>query len=142
MANYVHIQGQLGQAMSRGLQQALDRRAAQEAAVADRLVHDGEATGFVELAGIGETMANISFPIMFVEKPVFTYGFEMAPGSWLTHGDFPLGTGVVAAWVVQPYNDMKLYAGARVGIVLIGGGGPMTFHYVFKGRSLTNPATP
>lgn len=139
MATVQHIQAQLSQVISRSIQGAIETQRTNSARLNGQAVRDGEATGFVDLAGAGESVADIVFPISFVEKPVFTFGFEMAPGSWLVSGEFPVGTATVASWTVVRLNEMDTYTGARLGIVLTGIPGPGILHYVFKGRSLTNP---
>jgi hypothetical protein len=51
--------------------------------LADQRVRDGAALGFIEIDTAGESVATIGFPMLFVERPVFTYGLELGESSYL-----------------------------------------------------------
>ncbi|QBQ74879.1 chitinase [Caudovirales GX15bay] len=135
-----HINAQLGLVVSRALQQAVRAQTTRTGQLNGQLVQYGDASGFVDLSGPGEATATISFPLVFAEKPVFTYGFEMGPSTWPVHGDFPIGTAVVMRWDQKMIGSTTTWVGAQVAIMLVGIAGPAVMHYDFKGKSLSLPS--
>jgi hypothetical protein len=135
----VHARSQLALAMSRGMQQFVHDETNRTANLTRQGVQNGLATGFVSLSGPGESVAEIPFPQVFVEKPVFTFGFELGPSSWMKPGDFPVGTGIVTRWITRQFNEMPTWVGAKVAIVLCGIQGPGFMHYQFRGNALSSP---
>jgi hypothetical protein len=103
------------------------------------LVHDGVAMGMIDLSGPGESTATVDFAMTFCEKPVFTFGFELGASSWIQQGQFPIGTAVIMSWVTQQFNELTVWTGAKLAMVLTGVAGPSVCHYHFMGRALSIP---
>lgn len=106
--------------------------------LAQQAVRDGHVHGFIDLASSGEIVATVTFPISFMEKPVFSFGLEMGDNQHLNYGDFPICSAVIASWVTQEPGDSTLYVGAQLGIVVVGVARSI-LHYKFEGRSYTTP---
>lgn len=134
-----HVQAQMGLVMARQMQTVLERQRTISSQLADQVAKNGEATGTIEIAGAGEMIADVAFPLSFYQKPVFTFGFELGPSAYLVQGDFPIGTATVANWTTRQLGETLTYVGARLAIVLIGINAPGWCHFVFRGRSLTAP---
>lgn len=106
--------------------------------LAEQTIRDGHVHGFIDLASDGEVIAEIKFPIAFMEKPVFTYGLELGKNLWFSYGQFPIHSATVGRWTIQRPADSTLYVGAAIGIVVIGAARSI-LHYSFEGRSFTVP---
>lgn len=106
--------------------------------MAQQSVRDGHVHGFITLPSDGESMVSVTFPISFMEKPLFTYGLEMAPNTWINHGSFPIHSATVTNWTIQRPADSTLWVGATLGIVTIGAMRSI-LHYSFEGRTFTMP---
>jgi hypothetical protein len=107
--------------------------------LADQRVRDGAALGFIEIDTAGESVATIGFPMLFVERPVFTYGLELGESSYLAAGSFPIVSACVASWTTKDQGLSTMYAGATVGILVTGPTGKAILHYSFQARSYVNP---
>jgi hypothetical protein len=134
-----HLNAQLSLALSQNMQRLLDRQNEQITRRYAKLVHDGVAMGMVDLAGAGESTATVDFAMTFCEKPVFTFGFELGASSWVQQGQFPIGTAVILSWVTQQFNELTVWTGAKLAMVLTGVAGPSACHYHFMGRALSIP---
>lgn len=141
MATSRHAESQLALSLSRSLQAAMEKRNERVTRVDSQLVQDGIATGTAGFTGPGEAVVAVRFPISFVHKPVFVYGFELGPTSHLVQGSFPVGAAVVSRWTTEQLNDLQVYVGAQVAVVLDGITGSWSLDYVFIGRSIATPAT-
>lgn len=124
--------------------------------IEEQAVRDGAIEGHLKLNGAGESLAELHFPISFLEKPVFTCGFELAPDSFLTTGQFPVATATVYDWLTRGTDANIMYIGAKIAIAFLapsyytsGGdaGGTIAIgstngelHYSFRGKSFTNPS--
>lgn len=134
-----HAQAQLALQLSRNMQRMMQGHTDRATRITQQVVQHGIATGFVDLAGPGESTVEIAFPQIFAEKPVFTFGFELGPSSWIETGDFPVGTAVVTRWQNRQLNDMPTWVGAKLAVVLVGIKGPAVLHYDFKAKALATP---
>lgn len=133
-----HAQVRLSSVISQSLRTALRTHRNYVETLAEQSVRDGSAVGFVAISGEGESVAEIQFPIKFLEKPVFTVGFELADNVPLEWGSFPQCSATVATWMIEPPDISPLYVGAIVGIVT-SGVSRSVLHYRFEARSFTNP---
>lgn len=137
MNTTAHAEALLASTFSRSLEQNLQRHRAYVENLGAQAVRDGAATGFIDVEGQGECTANISFPVRFLEKPVFSFGLELAENVWLQWGSFPEYSVTVGAWTTEPADGEPLYVGALLGI-FVAGVDRSIVHYRFTGRSLTN----
>lgn len=102
--------------------------------------------GHIEVTGTGESQAKLVFPVHYVEKPLITFGGELAEGSLTpTPGAFPTWSAAVHAWNYRYRPDgTALYVGAVVGIVTTG---PLALattqviviHWSLQGVALRSP---
>jgi hypothetical protein len=107
----------------------------------EQAVRDGSAVGHVSVEGAGESTAVITFPIVFVEKPVFTAGLELGENVALVQGSFPTWSATVRSWQTRTQQNTPLYVGATLGIV-VNGVAKSILHYRFEARSFMNPVGP
>lgn len=97
---------------------------------------------FLDIAGAGETFANIQFSVRFVEQPTLTTGWNMMRNQKLIPGNFPVCSAGVYVWQYGIKNDngAYYYDGATMAITTIG---PvnlhLTMHLVFEGRAVRPP---
>lgn len=128
----------LSAAINAGMQSALRSERAYVAIRAGQAVRDGAAVGFVELDGDGESVAEISFPLKFIEKPIFTAGLELGENAWLRYGTFPSWSATVGAWLTEPAPGQPIHTGAIIGIY-VAGAPKAILHYRFEARSFVSP---
>jgi hypothetical protein len=101
-------------------------------------VRDGQVHGYVEIASAGECVVDIEFPIMFIDKPLFTVGLELGENTFFTYGHFPTWSATVGSWQTTQFGDMTVYVGAQLGVVIFESARSI-LHYSFQGRSFTTP---
>lgn len=105
-------------------------------------------SGYVTLvhpvdAAASEASTDIDFPVVFAEKPVFTFGAELGPNHRPLAGQYPTMTACVAQWdtvgeVVGATEGR--FVGARVVTVSTGQEGQVILlHYSFEGKAIRNP---
>lgn len=95
-------------------------------------------------ASAGSAKVNVSFPVVFIEEPLFVYGAALDSTEWPDDGDVgfdPQLSGVVYDWeIVERSNDRKFWTGAKINCKVVGWPGMRIFlHYTFSGLSLRNP---
>jgi len=116
--------------------------------------------GRTQLQGSGEATINLTFPVLFIEPPTFTFGAELALGSVLEAGQFPIVSCCISAWgpngegafrpdapseeaIQAGAADISLreyYTGAVVACVATGPSAQNVYiHWMFTGVALTNP---
>lgn len=100
------------------------------------LVHDAEVAN-------AEASVDITFPVVFTEKPVFTYGAELATNHRALAGSFPTLNAVVVRWTVKGAvagaSDGR-FTGATVVTYTTGQAGQnIWLHYSFEGKAIRNP---
>jgi hypothetical protein len=135
-----HAQAMLGNAIHRSMQQALQTNRSYTETLAEQSVRDGEAVGFINISGGRESVTDISFPLTFTEKPIFTAGLELPDNVWLQWGAFPQWSATVVTWATANYAGTIVYTGCTLGVVVIGPPSAI-LHYRFAARSYTNPVT-
>lgn len=97
-------------------------------------------SGFVEVAGAGEGLVDINFPVWFLEVPVMSFGGELGPNEVLVDGSFPTLNVMVKSWVRTAKNGTDYYTGATLIIVTTGSVAQRaTAHWQGEGRALVNP---
>ncbi len=95
--------------------------------------------------GMGESIQSVNFPIKFIEIPLFSYGFELAPGHALESGSFPSGTSIITKWStvsdeIAGYQAQELYEGATIGVSLVGSSGQKIWvHWRMEGVAIVSP---
>ncbi len=116
--------------------------------------------GRTQLQGSGEATINLTFPVLFIEPPTFTFGAELAIGSVLAPGQFPIISCCISAWGANgegPFRPdapselaiaagaadtsiREYYLGAIVACVATGPSAQNVYiHWTFTGVALTNP---
>jgi hypothetical protein len=128
--------------ISTGLQRVVAARHNATERIEEQVVKNGSVHGFIDIEDYGETLVEVSFPVVFLEKPVFTYGHELADNVWPTDGSFPVASATVISWITRDYSgDRRFYTGANIGITIFGHKGMRSvLHYVFAGQIFTNPS--
>lgn len=98
--------------------------------------------GEAPLAGVGEAAVTVPFAVRFVEKPVFTYSFDLGDNPMVAPADIPEGSAVVGKWDlgVRPGTGARYYDGAVVLVRIRGHAfNRPILHYRFEGTALTGP---
>lgn len=97
--------------------------------------------GFIDVEGAGETSYEVGFPVWFFERPLFTFGGEMADNEAPEAENFPTVSVVVLGWKKQEFDmNVSYWSGAYLGIVTTGRlGHRMTVHWQMEGKALRNP---
>jgi hypothetical protein len=134
-----HAISVLSASLANTVQKALAAQRNYSETLTEQSVRNGTAAGFVELDGEGESTVAITFPIRFIEKPIFTVGLELADNVWLSFGNFPIWSATIGGWTTAPADNEPLIVGALIGIY-VSGAARSILHYQFQGRSLTNPS--
>ena len=97
--------------------------------------------GAVYIAGVGEALASVAFPLYFYERPIFTFGHELADNTWPVAGQFPVVSASVAQWDIKTRPDTKQHwVGAELAICLTGPTDMRShLHFRFSGHGFRNP---
>lgn len=98
---------------------------------------------FCPIKPAGEAVTQIKFPVRYVEKPLMTFGFEMAPNQILTPGKYPTACASVHSWKYGRRQDYgaKYYDGCTLVLVTTGDNALSgIFHINFNGKAMRNPA--
>jgi len=114
-----------------------DRIVAEEAQVKNAFCH-----GFVEVGSSGDSTAQISFPVLFVEEPNFMPGLILQPNQGLAPGGFPLWSAFVLEWITKDQGDHHRvwWVGAVLGISISSSQELRTkLSYTFTARAFRNP---
>lgn len=102
------------------------------------LVHPADATA-------SEASTDIDFPVVFTEKPVFTFGAELGDNHRARAGVYPTVSAVVVRWDTQGEiagATEGRFAGATVASVTTGQAGQViVLHYSFEGKAIRNPVS-
>lgn len=132
-----HAGATLSQALGQAIQRTQFQHRRYVETMADQSMRDGTSVGTVEIDGEGEAVIDITFPITFSEKPIFTAGLELGDNAWLQYGSFPVWSATVGLWHTVPADGDPLYGGATVGVVVLGA--PRSIlHYQFQAQSFTH----
>lgn len=92
--------------------------------------------------GGGEATHDVNFPVWFLERPLFTFGFEMATDQVLTAGKYPTLSLGVLRWAKKDYPAGVSYFSGATLVVVAGGvdGQVMLVHWQVEGKALRNPS--
>lgn len=93
-----------------------------------------------------ESSVFLPFPVMFTERPVFTFGSELDENHRPLAGSYPTLSATVVDWqavgVVEGLTDGR-FNGATVTVVSTGQSGQhIWLHYSFEGKAIRNPLDP
>jgi hypothetical protein len=136
----------MGQVLQSHITTAIQAKQVQASRIATQKQQIYTQTGEVTIYGVGtasEATAVVTFPNVFIEKPTFTYGWELAPNQGATQGSFPVGTAFILQWTNPTTTTPYLaYTGATIATVTSGvDGQQLILHYSFTGRALAYPAS-
>lgn len=100
-------------------------------------------SGFVQVNGAGEVLQDVNFPVWFTEKPTFTFGGELMPGSPPVSGKYPTVSVVVVNWTMEQRGYGNYYVGAKLAIVTTGDSlHQMIIHWNMEAKAIRNPIGP
>lgn len=115
-----------------------------------------ESVILVDVYGRGEAFIHVNFPIRYTEKPAIASGFEVADGTPLNAGHYPMANAGVFNWDygLHPWHGQRYYDGASLVLSVTGPPpvtspqtgaviGPLTtVHLTFRGKGIrAMPAT-
>jgi hypothetical protein len=140
MTSLIHAHNQLSATFGSVMQKAMEQRRVYTETQADQRIQDGTCQGTIDLAGSGEAISTVAFPLSFTAPPIFTAGLVLRDNTPLTWGAFPTWSATVGAWVIERLGDTTVYTGATIGIVTFNAG-RSSLNYSFAGRAFTNPVT-
>lgn len=93
-----------------------------------------------------ESSVDLQFPVVFTEKPVFTFGSELAENHRALATEYPTLSATVARWESKGEvigATLGRFVGAHVVVVSTGQVGQhIWLHYSFEGKAIRNPITP
>ena len=98
-------------------------------------------SGEFPFQGAGEGKVDVVFPVMFTEKPMFTFGAEIPDGQTIASGAYPTISACVAEWkMLERPPITRLYYGCSV-LVVVGGyqSQKLLVHWNLEATALTNP---
>lgn len=98
-------------------------------------------SGEFPFQGAGEGKVDVIFPVMFMEKPIFTFGAEVPDSQTIVSGKYPTISAAVAEWkMLERPPITRLYYGCSV-IVVVGGyqSQKLIVHWSLEGTALMNP---
>lgn len=97
--------------------------------------------GEIQANGTGECAVTVAFPVLFVNKPLFSWGSELGPGQPTVSGSFPACSTSVLQWSEGVRDDgTVIYSGATFGIITSGPDGQvMIVQWHMEGVALTGP---
>lgn len=100
-------------------------------------------SGRVQVIGDGESSVNVTFPIIFAERPGFSFGFELAKGQLPAAGRFPTVSCGVFQWDSGEFavTGVPRYFGATLMVVTTGNPRYLYVHWHMEGRAFNNPIT-
>lgn len=98
--------------------------------------HEDEVTS-------AEASVDLPFPVVFTEKPVFTYGSELDANHRPLAGEYPTFSATVVNWdtvgALAGATEGR-YTAATVVVVTSGQAGQAIWlHYSFEGKAIRNP---
>lgn len=104
------------------------------------IVH-GQASILHVEAGVGHSIVDVSFPIVFMRQPLFVYGAVLPSSQWPDTGVFPDLGATVIDWQRQIQSDDREYfTGAKIACRTYGWANMEIFlNYLFLEVSFRNP---
>lgn len=95
----------------------------------------------VDVRGSGESRVTIDFPVIYSEKPIFTFGGELDLNQTPEETNFPVISVMVLTWdTIEKSDQRTFYRGCEVGIVCLGKERQRAIaHCVFEGMAFRDP---
>jgi len=95
----------------------------------------------VKLSGSGEANVEVTFPVVFSERPFFTSGHELEENHAPEATNFPAFSATVLRWITKERPDERVYyVGCDVGVVALGKESMESYaHLLFKGLAFRGP---
>lgn len=93
----------------------------------------------------GEALQPMPFPVVFTEKPCYSWGAEVADGSKVASGNFPVAVAMVATWHARRNEDTGTlwYLGCTIAVVSSGTDlQTLLIGCHFEGRAPRQPMAP
>jgi len=122
-----------------------DQSASDQASV---VVDNYTVYGSFVVQGHGEAVVDITFPNLFIKKPMFFSGAEISPETNLTDGNFPEFSVALFSWKIDERSSSQRYwTGARVAARLLFDDPSSVTHAKFEinwqvvGKALANPVS-
>lgn len=121
---------------------SVEKRRYQVEQLRDQQVKITNVTGRFLIRGVGESLADIEFPVWFIEEPTPTFGSILAPGSALVRDSFPILSATVVRWHMHKVDDIRSYfVGAQIACYTAG---PESLRlyctYSMEAKALRNPS--
>lgn len=101
--------------------------------------------GRIRVTGIGETVAEIRFPVIYSERPFPLFGCETDVAAATRYEYFPTVNAIVSEWITTGTGVYQRFSGAKLSVRTTGAA---AFHgsaeqriylsYAFAGVALTN----
>lgn len=123
------------------LRRALDRHEARRATARNSDMDRTQVESRIKVRGSGETRTVIDFPVLFSEKPIFTFGGELTGNSTPEATNYPVISVMVIGWKTIERSDQRTYyAGCEVAIVTLGKENQRVIaHCLFEGMAFRDP---
>lgn len=100
-------------------------------------------SGKTLVMGTGEATFDVSFPVLFSERPYFQFGGELDDNYRVESGSFPTVSAVIVGWKKEGEIERAFdgrYSGATLAVRTTGTEGQqMWVHWTFESRALRNP---
>ena len=81
--------------------QRQNRKQSERARIEDSIARHQIVQGQFLVSGVGELAKEVVFPVKFIEKPLLSFGGELAENSSPTDGGFPTISVVVGGWNLE-----------------------------------------
>jgi hypothetical protein len=92
------------------------------------------------VAGAGEALVDINFPVWFSQEPTVSQGGVLRPNTVLVQGNYPEFSIWVFRWKTRERNSHVYYEGATLACVVKGDPDQRTtLHFLAQGPALQNP---
>lgn len=108
----------------------------------DSTIKRTEVEARIKLVGSGEANMEVTFPVVFVERPSFVFGHELEENHSPEATNFPVCSATVLRWILKERpDDRAYYVGCDVGAVALGKSDMESYvHLVFKGDAIRGPS--
>lgn len=128
-------------ARSHGPGDAFERRRGEVERVSKAGPQYEKVSGEIQMPDVGETSISVNFPVFFVDKPSFSWGAELYPGSPVEITNLPTASCVVLLWHTRVRDDgTSIYVGAQFALVATGPASQVTiFQWHVEGVALRGP---
>lgn len=132
----------------RTAQVGMEKRRSDLARIDNSSIKTTHVNGFELIQDAGDATVEITFPVIFTEKPSMDFGGELDENQSPETGNFPTVSVVVVAWK-KAYEDRVgggegapgWYVGATLAVVTTGRADHrMWVHWGAKGKAITDPA--